>query len=134
MVSVENIIIYAGFWKGRNVESLKEKEKEKWIRQLKGWMLAEGIPLTKQEKWRYGTTGMVKADLISFFERVLDFLTPDEGGNETEKDIWRLDRLDIEIKENLIKEYKTLNFTKIFQADIREIGRASCRERVYVLV
>lgn len=106
--------------KGRNIESLRDKEKEKWIRQLKGWMLAEGIPLTKQEKWRYGTVGMVKADLISFFERALDFLTPDEGGNEIEKDIWRLDRLDIEIKENLIKEYKTLNFTKIFQSDIRK--------------
>lgn len=111
--------------KGKNVESLKEKEKEKWIRQLKGWMMSEGIPLTKEEKNAYGNRSVVKSEIISFFERVLDSLLPEDNGDETEKDVWRLDQLDIEIRENLVKNYKTLNFTNIFQKDIRdEVKRA----------
>jgi site-specific recombinase XerD len=106
--------------KGRNAASLKEKEKEIWIRQLKGWMLSEGIPLTKEEKGSYGNKSIVKSELISFFERVLDSLLPEDKRSETEKDVWRLDRLDIEIRENLIKKYNTLNFTGILQKDIRE--------------
>lgn len=102
-----------------NANSLKEKEKEKWIRQLKGWMMTEGIALTKQEKGTYGNISTVKSEFISFFERVLDSLIEDDR-SETEKDVWRLDKLDIDIKANLIKEYKTLNFTGIVQKDIRE--------------
>lgn len=106
--------------KGRNVESLTEKEKDTWLRQLKGWMMSEGIPLTKKEKSTYGNISIVKSEFISFFERVLDSLLSEENGDETEKDVWRLDRLDIEIRENLIKNYKTLNFTSIFQKNIRD--------------
>jgi Site-specific recombinase XerD len=106
--------------KGRNVESLKEKEREQWIRRLKGWMMSEGIPLTKEEKSAYGNKSLVKSEFISFFERVLDSLLPEDERSETEKDVWQLDRLDIEIKENLIKKFKTLNFTSIFQKNIRE--------------
>lgn len=106
--------------KGRNIESLKDRETGQWIRQLKGWMISEGIPLTKEEKGIYGNLSVVKSELISFFERVLDSLKSEDNGNETEKDVWRLDRLDIEIRENLIKKYNTLNFTGIFQKDIRE--------------
>lgn len=105
--------------KGR-VESLKDKEKEIWIRQLRSWMMSEGIPLTREEKGAFGKEKVVKSDFISFFERVLDSLLPGDNRSETEKDVWRLDRLDIEIKENLIKNFKTLNFTEIFQKDIRE--------------
>ena len=106
--------------KGRNVESLKDREKGQWLRQLKGWMMSEGIPLTKEEKGIYGNLSVIKSELISFFERVLDSLQSEDNGNETEKDVWRLDRLDIGIRENLIKKYNTLNFTGILQKDIRE--------------
>ncbi|WP_330571940.1 hypothetical protein [Petralouisia muris] len=76
--------------KGR-VESLKDKEKEIWIRQLRGWMMSEGIPLTREEKGAFGKKKVVKSDFISFFERVLDSLLPGDNRSETEKDVWRLD-------------------------------------------
>ncbi len=41
-------------------------------------------------------------------------------GDETDKDIWEIKRLDIPVKANPIKNYRTVNFTKISQPGIRE--------------
>ena len=42
--------------------------------------------------------------------RMVDFTCPNIWEDETEKDIWELEKLPIEIKNNPIKKVKTLNF------------------------
>lgn len=102
------------------LNSLLERDKEIWIHQLKVWMMAEGMSVTQSSVGLYGSTSVYKAKLISYFEKILDFLMPEDSKDETVKDVWRLDRLDIPIRSNLIKNYKTLNFTNISQHDLRE--------------
>ncbi len=102
------------------LNSLLEWDKDKWLHQLKIWMMAEGMPVTKSSVGLYGNTSVYKAKLISYFESILDFLAPEYSGDETTRDVWRLDRLDIPVRLNPIKNYKTLNFTKISQYDLRE--------------
>lgn len=102
------------------LESLLERDKEMWIHQLKVWMMAEGMPVTRSSVGLYGNKSVYKAKLISYFEKILDFLMPEDSRDETIKDVWRLDRLDIPVRFNPIKNYNTLNFTKISQHDLRE--------------
>lgn len=50
---------------------------------------------------------------------MLEFTGRVDGIEEQEKDIWELDKLDICIQVNPIKNFKSINFTKILQPDIR---------------
>lgn len=62
---------------------------------------------------------MTRNPNISYLLRMLDFTYADMWKDETEKDVWELDNLSIEIKNNPIKKYKTLNFTNIRQPDMK---------------
>lgn len=99
--------------------SLSDKTSEVWIRQLKRWMMREGIPLTVSGKQVTGKHYRFKSRLITFFEMLLKFITVDNR-EETEKDIWELEKLDVPHRENPIRKYKVLNFTKIYQSEIRD--------------
>lgn len=107
--------------RAKRVESLHDRDRETWLRQFKGWMLSEGIPLTFEKHGVYGNVGAGTSRLLNYFIQVLEF-TGQGGtqGDETEKDIWELDRLDIMVRANPIKNYRTVNFTKISQPGIRE--------------
>lgn len=105
---------------GRRIRSLRDKTPETWVRQFKGWMLQEGIPLTERGVQAYGSEYYFQARAISYLEKILNFLEPEDTCLEQEKDVWRLERLDIPIRFNPIKSCKTLIFTKISQPEIRE--------------
>ena len=105
---------------GRNVESLLDRDTEQWIRQLKGWMMQEGRMLTRAKVSVYGKPGMERAALIRYFHNVLEYIQPEDERDETEKDIWNLKKLNIEMKYSPIKNVETINFKKITQPDIRE--------------
>lgn len=105
---------------GRRTKSLRDKKPETWIRQFKGWMLQEGIPLMEHGVQAYGSEYTFKARAISYLEKVLEFLEPEDNRPEQEKDVWKLEKLDIPIRFNPIKSCKTLVFTKILQPEIRE--------------
>lgn len=105
---------------GRRAKSLRDKKPETWIRQFKGWMLQEGISLTEHSVEVYGSEHYYKSRTISYLEKVLEFLEPEDTRPEQEKDVWKLDKLDIPIRFNPIKSCKTLIFTKILQPEIRE--------------
>ena len=47
--------------KAGNSKSLKDREMEKWLRQLKAWMLEKGMPLTVEYKNAYGNTSIKNA-------------------------------------------------------------------------
>ena len=105
---------------GRQGKSLKDKKPETWLRQLKGWMLQEGIPLVEGGIHAYGGKYYSKSRDISYLEKILEFIKPKDTRPEQEKDVWDLEKLDISIRWNPIKGCRTLIFTKILQPDIRE--------------
>lgn len=106
--------------KARKVQSLCEREADVWIRQLRAWMLTEGYNLTLSVMSEYGKEKILPSSVIRYFRIILSFTEPDDEREETEKDIWRIEKLEILIKENLIRNDLTLNFTRISQPDIRE--------------
>ncbi|MCQ5144528.1 tyrosine-type recombinase/integrase [Enterocloster bolteae] len=101
-------------------KSLLEWDEKKWVQMLKGWMLQNGIAITREKINIYGTRQVVDARLIGYMRRLIRFLQPDDLRPEQEKDIWRLDKLDLAIEENPIYKTDTINFTGIRQTGIRE--------------
>lgn len=109
----------------RTPESLLDWDEDKWIRILKGWMMANGIAITVEKKSVYGTVHILEADQIRYIRKVIRFLQPEDRRDEKEKDIWHLEKLDIPHEANPIYHQRTLNFTKIVQKDIREEVKAA---------
>lgn len=99
--------------------SLLDKTAEVWVRQFKTWMFKEQIPLYEKQSTVTGSVLMTQAREISFLERLLKFLTVDDR-KEEEKDIWELDKLEIEFRNNPIKRTRRLIFTDILQNNIRQ--------------
>lgn len=112
----------------RKIKSLADRNHEKWISLLKGWMLEQGISIVKEKKSVYGTVSYGDAKTILYFRNILNFLEPEDLRDEIEKDVWELKNLDIEIRYNPIYNVKTLDFRKIYQPDIRE----ECKKAVYM--
>ena len=106
--------------KGKKLKSFRDLGREAWIRKLKAWILEEGLSLTMQYKEVYGTIGVTRSFLIRYLDTLLNFLEPEDIRPEREKDIWILERLDIPYRKNLVENYRTLDFTKISQQDLRE--------------
>lgn len=103
----------------KNINSLADIEKEVWMKKLKAWMFQEGIEITKKSECVYGTVVLLKTREFGYLDAMLDFVNVQEI-SEREKDIWRLGKLDIPYKDNIVKSSKTINFTGIFQKEIRE--------------
>ena len=101
-------------------KSFTDLEKSKWLLVLKAWMLKHNIPLTPTvhlagKPERYG-----KSKLVRYFELLLEDVQPEDVRDEVLKDIWELDKLNIELKTTPTKNYRTIRFTEIYQADIKE--------------
>lgn len=101
-------------------KSLLDWDEKKWVQMLKGWMLQNGISLTDERKNVYGKLHRVEARLICYLRRVIRAVQPEDARPEQEKDIWKLDKLGIDIEENPIYKTDTINFTGILQDGIRE--------------
>ena len=84
----------------RRIKSLGDRNPEKWISLLKGWMLEQGITIVKEKKSVYGTVSYGEAVTILYFRNVLKFLGPEDLRDEIEKDVWELKNLDIKIRSN----------------------------------
>lgn len=103
-------------------KSLQDAEAATWMRRMKAWMFQEGIPISRQVKGHCGRIYVTQARELQYLENLLKYVsqTAQSAQPEREKDIWQLDRLDIPFRANPIKNTKTLNFTKIFQEQMRE--------------
>ena len=99
--------------KAGNSRGLKDWEAEKWLRQLKAWMLEKGMPLTEEFKNVYGRTSVKNSPLIQYFNSMLKFLEKEDGRDEKEKDIWELDKLDLKIRKNPIYNTQTINWKAV---------------------
>ena len=98
--------------RAKRVQSLQEREPEVWLRQLRAWMLEEGYRLTVAAVSEYGKEKVLPSTVIRYFRMVICDRSPEDEREETEKDVWRLDKLEIPIKENLTRNDMTLNFTR----------------------
>ena len=56
---------------------------------------------------------MVDSPPIRYFKNFLAFIQPEDLRDEREKDVWQLNKLEIEIRGNPIYNVQTLNFTKL---------------------
>ncbi len=101
-------------------ESIQTLDLEIWLKKLRAWLLSRGEALTQQGMSVYGKEKVVPSEILTYFRKIYSFTVRDTGGNETQKDIWNLEKLDISYKANPIKNYKTMNFSKIWQPDIKE--------------
>ncbi len=100
-------------------DSLCDKPKDMWIKQFRAWMFKERISLYIPQKNMNGSVTMAKSRSIGYFERMIKF-TETDNRREEEKDVWELDKLDIEYRANPIKRTRTLRFTEISQIGIRQ--------------
>lgn len=107
--------------RAQGVVSFRDRQTDIWLKQFKVWMLEEKIPLTYENKGVYGNLSMVPTHIIGYLRRIVEFTEKAaDDRTELEKDIWEIDKLDIFIRENLIQNIKTINFTRIPQHCIRE--------------
>lgn len=105
--------------RAERAESFHDRDSDTWMRQFKGWMMSEGIPLSYNKCGLYGHPVVETNRLLGYFTRILRF-TLELGCEETEKDIWELDKLDIPFNANPIRNCRTVNFKGIPQREIRE--------------
>lgn len=101
-------------------ESIQTMNLEIWLKKLKAWLLSRGEALTKQGMSVYGKEKVEPSAIITYFRKIYGFTERDDGRNETQKDIWNLEKLNISYKANPIRNYETVNFSKIWQPDIKE--------------
>lgn len=112
-------------------ESLQEMNLEKWLLKIRGWILENGQKLTVQGINVYGKEKTTPSSLITYVRKAYQFTTEEEERDEIEKDIWKLENLDIAYKKNPIKNVQTLNFTTIIQDDLREETKKAVYEHLH---
>ena len=103
-------------------ESFLDWEKTKWIKKMKTWLLKQGLPLTESYKRVDGERGIVQAKTLSYVGHLIDYLVrlKEVDVNEIAKDIWEIEKLDIEVKQDLTRVTKIINFKEICQPDLKE--------------
>ncbi|EKC52635.1 Phage integrase family, partial [human gut metagenome] len=104
---------------------------EQWLLKIRSWLLEHGQKLTMQKVSVYGKEKIVPSSLIAYVRKAYQFTEEEEEQDEIEKDIWKLENLDIPYKKNLIKNYQTLNFTTIIQTDLREETKKAVYEHLH---
>ena len=120
-------------YKQRNKpESFLDCDKTKWIQQMKIWLMKQGLPLTESYKKTNGGKGIVQAKTLLYVEHLIDYLVrlKETDVNEIAKDIWGIEKLDIEVKQDLTRVTKIINFEEIRQPDLKE----EIKKAVYGLV
>ncbi len=103
--------------RGKLLKSFRDWDKEKWHRQMRCWLLAQGKPLTYKRK-NAGKESTYTVPTLRYIERVINFLEEEPEKPEIEKDIWNLEKLEIELRQDITRPCRTINFSKIYQLGI----------------
>lgn len=104
----------------RQPYSFMDKPLEEWIKKLNAWLMRQGMARTEQGVSVYGKEKTVPSDVITYFRKIYYFIQERDTREETEKDVWDLNRMDVLYKANPIKNFETLNFKEIIQPAIKE--------------
>ena len=103
------------------MNSLMDEPLDTMIREMKKWLMKNGKSLTtRRVSKRLGKDEQQENINVRYLKKVYEFLMPEDNRPEREKDIWRLDRLGIELIDNPILGTATLNFSKIVQNTIKQ--------------
>lgn len=102
------------------LESILDKPYTELESMLRKWMFQKGLSTTKQKINMYGNKTLETAALIRYFQKFYNFVYDGLERDEKEKDVWRLERLNIPVIENPIRNVKTVSFTGIPQTVMRE--------------
>ena len=91
---------------------------------MKIWLLQQGLPLTAPFKNKCGGRGTQRARTLGYIECLIDYLTDlrDADVNEITKDVWKIEKLDIQVKQDLIRPRKTISFTGISQPELKAMA------------
>lgn len=104
-----------------SLNSLLQDSEENLVKMMKTWLLKNGYQLTREHhRKELGRASVSETQPITYLRKVHRFLRPPDERPETEKDIWQIEKLGIDIWKNPIKNVKTLNFSKIPQDKMRE--------------
>ena len=97
-------------------------DKEKWKQQMKIWLLQQGLPLTEISKSHCGNETVSQAKTLHYIDRLIDYFLDlrDADVDEMTKDVWQLEKLDIQVKQDLTRTTRIINFKEISQQDLRE--------------
>ena len=100
-------------------DSLLCRTQEQWIKLFKAWRIQKGLALIKPKTSIYGKPLYEVTAAVRYFSNIIEYVQPEDRRAEREKDIWILKNLDIPVRENLIKNFQTLNFKDIIQKELR---------------
>ncbi len=103
------------------INSLMEIPLDTLIKEMKKWLMKNGKSLTtRRVSKRLGKDEQQENINVRYLKKVYEYLMPEDNRPEREKDIWRLDRLGIDLIDNPILGTATLNFSKIVQNTIKQ--------------
>ncbi len=97
------------------------------VKKFKAWLINQGYQITRRHYMKsMGRNLQEEAGTVKYLRLVIHFLEPEDKRPEWEKDIWNLENLGFEVRQNPIQMVKTISFTGIGQETIREeVKRAS---------
>ena len=105
----------------KNIKTLRYEDEDKITLQLKSWMLEKGYALTsKKHRGAYGITAVETPSIVKHMKKILRYSQKDDGYPEQERDVWRLNKFDFPLRDNPIRNVKTINFKGISQTAIRK--------------
>ena len=104
------------FLKDKNIkaDSFQDKTLEEWLVKSNAWLMQQGMARTKREISVYGKEKILPSNIVRYMRKIYYYTQAEDIRNEVEKDVWDLNKLDIPYKENVIKNFQTLNFIKSF--------------------
>lgn len=109
------------------LNSFRVAPEEVLVKKFKAWLINQGYQITRRHYMKsMGRNLQEEAGTVKYLRLVIHFLEPEDKRPEWEKDIWNLENLGFEVRQNPIQMVKTISFTGIGQETIREeVKRAS---------
>lgn len=111
--------------KNIRVDSFQEKTLAEWLKRLNAWLMLQGQIRTKKRISEYGKEKTVPSDIITYFRKIYYFTEAKDTRLEMEKDVWDLSKIGVSFNPNMIKNFKSLNFSGIIQPAIKEETKKS---------
>ena len=109
------------------LNSFRAVPEEVLIKKFKAWLIDHGYQITRKHYMKsMGRNFQEEAGQVKYLRLLLQFLQPEDKRPEWEKDVWNLENLGFEVRQNPIQMIRTIKFTGIRQETIREeVKRAS---------
>lgn len=109
------------------LNSFLEVKAEVLFLKLRAWMLENGYKITTNHYIRLGKKSIVHdAAPIQYLRNLLIYLRPEDNSPERERDIWRLDCLGFEVRQNPTSIVKTVRFLGFSREIMKEEVKQAC--------